>query len=211
MSFFGINIKKIRVVKKLNQTEFANLFDLTRSAIGAYEEGRAEAKIEKVIEIADYFGVSLDQILRKKITLNEIFHYEQKKQNVSIDTTFSALPYVDVSRTKQYIKNFSSQDFIDRLPKIIVPYCDDTFMAFQISNSNFLFDNDILICTPFKEKENDDIFYLVIDDNQIVVVDKIPPKKNYIELWRVKMVLSNNLYKFNIIDKLNQIERKIEK
>ena len=77
MSFFGRNIKKIRVARKLTQTQFAELFDLKRTAIGAYEEGRAEAKIDTIIKIADYFDLTLDQLLRKEITINEIFHFKR--------------------------------------------------------------------------------------------------------------------------------------
>ncbi len=76
MSYFGYNIKKIRVAKKMNQTDFAKLFGLKRTALGAYEEGRAEAKIDTIIKIADYFDLTLDQLLRKKITVNEIFHFK---------------------------------------------------------------------------------------------------------------------------------------
>lgn len=75
MSFFGKNIRKIRIAKKMTQTEFAELFDLKRTALGAYEEGRAEAKIDTVIKIADYFKLTLDQLLRKELTINEIFHF----------------------------------------------------------------------------------------------------------------------------------------
>ena len=77
MSFFGRNIKKIRVARKLTQTQFAELFDLKRTAVGAYEEGRAEAKIDTIIKIADYFDLTLDQLLRKEITVNEIFHFKR--------------------------------------------------------------------------------------------------------------------------------------
>lgn len=78
MSCFGKNIRKIRIAKKLTQTEFANLFDLKRTAVGAYEEGRSEAKIDTIIKIADYFNLTLDQLLRKEITVNEIFHFNVK-------------------------------------------------------------------------------------------------------------------------------------
>jgi len=59
----------------MSQTEFADLFELKRTALGSYEEGRAEAKIDTVIKIADYFQLTLDQLLRKELTINEIFHF----------------------------------------------------------------------------------------------------------------------------------------
>ena len=81
MSFFGKNIKKIRVSKKMTQTDFADLFDLKRTAVGSYEEGRAEAKIDTIIKIADYFKLSLDQLLRKELTINDIFHFRDDLLN----------------------------------------------------------------------------------------------------------------------------------
>lgn len=59
----------------MTQARFAELFDLKRTALGAYEEGRAEAKLNTLIKIADYFNISLDQLVRKEITVNEIFHF----------------------------------------------------------------------------------------------------------------------------------------
>ncbi|MCF6183796.1 MAG: helix-turn-helix domain-containing protein [Bacteroidales bacterium] len=77
MSYIGKNIRKIRISKKLTQTEFAELFDLKRTAVGSYEEGRAEPKIETLIKIADYYKLSLDQLLRKELTVNEIFKFRE--------------------------------------------------------------------------------------------------------------------------------------
>ncbi len=75
MSYIGKNIRKIRMSKKFSQTEFAELFDLKRTAVGSYEEGRAEPKIETLIKIADYFNLTLDQLLRQELTVNEIFKF----------------------------------------------------------------------------------------------------------------------------------------
>ncbi len=78
MSYFGRNIRKIRNAKNISQTEFAKIFNLKRSSIGAYEEGRAEAKIDTIIAIADYFEISIDSLLVKELTLNEIFHLSKR-------------------------------------------------------------------------------------------------------------------------------------
>jgi len=59
----------------MSQTHFAQLFDLKRTAIGAYEEGRAEPKIETAIRTAKHFDLTLDQILCSELTVNEIFHF----------------------------------------------------------------------------------------------------------------------------------------
>ena len=75
LSFIGENIKKIRQVKKISQAEFSGLFNLARPSVGAYEEGRSEPKIETIIQIATYFRISIDVLLTRKLTVDEIFVY----------------------------------------------------------------------------------------------------------------------------------------
>jgi len=60
----------------MNQSEFAALFGLKRTALGSYEEGRAEPKLDVIIEIADYFNLSLDMLVRQEITVNDILHFK---------------------------------------------------------------------------------------------------------------------------------------
>lgn len=72
MSFFGINIKKIRQVKGLSQKAFADLFDLNRGVISSYEEGRAEPKIETIIKVANHFNLNLDKFLTETLQVNQL-------------------------------------------------------------------------------------------------------------------------------------------
>ncbi len=83
MSYFGRNIRKIRNAKNISQSVFADLFNLKRGSIGAYEEGRAEAKIDTIIEVAEYFQLSLDQLLRKELTINEIYHIQERSRKIT--------------------------------------------------------------------------------------------------------------------------------
>ena len=76
LSFVGENIKKIRQVKKLSQADFSKVFNLARASVGAYEEGRSEPKIETLIAIANYFGVSIDELLTKRLTVTEILKFD---------------------------------------------------------------------------------------------------------------------------------------
>tara|TARA_R110002050_G_scaffold19734_1_gene56568 strand:+ start:46 stop:810 length:765 start_codon:yes stop_codon:yes gene_type:complete len=76
MSSIGKNIKKIRGVKGLNQSDFADLFNLKRASIGAYEEGRAEPKLSTIIEIANHFGISVDELLKKDLSVNDLYHFD---------------------------------------------------------------------------------------------------------------------------------------
>ena len=80
MNLIGKNIKKIRAVKSLSQTAFADLFDAGRANIGAYEEGRATPKIELIISIAKHFSIDLENILTIELTVNEISSFTMNKK-----------------------------------------------------------------------------------------------------------------------------------
>lgn len=76
MSHVGHNIRKIRGVKSLSQSDFADLFDLKRGTIGAYEEGRAEPKIDTIVDIAKYFGISLDDLIGRELSVNDLYRFD---------------------------------------------------------------------------------------------------------------------------------------
>lgn len=144
MSFIGKNIKKIRTVKKLSQAAFAELFSLARPSVGAYEEGRSEPKIETVIAIANHFSLSTDALLRKELSVNELYSLDilkgafdptqmppalgkssrQEKAFIPISQQPDAeagLPLVDREMTLEYIVNIGNRDFISELPHIMLP------------------------------------------------------------------------------------------
>ena len=75
MSIIGKNIKKLRVLNNLNQQDFGKLFEIGRGSIGSYEEGRAEPKLDTLIKIANHFHLSLDKLLTKELTVNEMTDY----------------------------------------------------------------------------------------------------------------------------------------
>jgi transcriptional regulator with XRE-family HTH domain len=117
MSFIGKNIKKIRSIKKLNQSQFAELFCLSRASIGSYEEGRAEPKIDKIIEIANYFSINTDMLLKKELSVNEISGfkltdskmYSKNGNNLIINTTKSVI-YIKFKSNVKFINHILDDD-----------------------------------------------------------------------------------------------------
>ena len=106
------NIKKLRLFKSLNQTEFAELFGLKRSSIGAYEEARAEPKLEALIKISDYFDLTIDDIVKSELTVNKIAKFEFPEIDSSeinslhekIDTIFRRIDLIDKKLNKSLKK-----------------------------------------------------------------------------------------------------------
>jgi len=65
----GAIIKKLRTEKGLSQTEFAQLMNISNSALSQYEAGHRNMKIEIASKIADFFGITLDYLYDRRINL----------------------------------------------------------------------------------------------------------------------------------------------
>ncbi len=61
-------LKQLRIMHKLNQTDFAKAIGLSRSTIGMYETGKREPDFETLETIADYFNVTIAYLLGKEDT-----------------------------------------------------------------------------------------------------------------------------------------------
>ncbi|MDY8136758.1 helix-turn-helix transcriptional regulator [Aquimarina sp. 2201CG5-10] len=138
MSFFGKNIKKIRSVKGLSQQAFAELFDLKRGTLGAYEEGRSEPKIETIIKIANYFSIQIDGLLTSELTVNELLKFKSDLTTYAEDVKreqFAAIPCITESTTNEYITLFDKENFIKELPTIQLPVNPaKEFRGYTVSN-----------------------------------------------------------------------------
>ncbi len=197
MSFLGVNIRKIRAVKKLSQTDFAKLFGLTRAAVGSYEEGRAEAKIDKIIEISDYFGISLDAFLKKKLTVNEILHYDKRKIDRNCQGLNTLIPFITFSRRIQYAENHKFKDYIDRLPRISLPDVEKNWRAFEFSDKNHFLDGEILVCSLYDGHPKPNDWFLMLARDYWNISEKITSKKNFYEIWRIEQIVVKSLHKIH--------------
>jgi transcriptional regulator with XRE-family HTH domain len=63
---FGETIKKLRLERKLTQKDVANALKCGYTIIGDYERGNRKPSHEKLIELADFFGVSIDYLTTGK-------------------------------------------------------------------------------------------------------------------------------------------------
>ncbi|WP_130733186.1 helix-turn-helix domain-containing protein [Flavobacterium sp. J27] len=117
MTYFGTNLKKIRQIKGLSQQAFAELIDLNRGVISSYEEGRAEPKIETLLRIANYFGISTDDIISKPLTVNQLANFTLIEDSISSfqnDSGFEIQELTEKGDTKniELQKIFANFDFV---------------------------------------------------------------------------------------------------
>ena len=60
MNTFGQRLKELRKLKKLKQSDVAQLLGITTRNYQDYEYGRIDPPTSKTIILADYFDVSID-------------------------------------------------------------------------------------------------------------------------------------------------------
>ena len=68
MSQAGQNLKYLRKLRGWTQEEFAVKLNIKRSLIGAYEEERADPRLEVLEIVGDIFKLSLDELLLKDLS-----------------------------------------------------------------------------------------------------------------------------------------------
>lgn len=155
MSLFGKNIKKIRSVKGLSQQAFAELFDLKRGTLGAYEEGRSEPKIDTILKIANYFSIQLEDLLVNELTVNSLLKFKGDFSVVTQETNsdpLASIPYINESMASDYIRKHTESNFIDLLPRLQLPInTEKTFRGYAVTNLEMtthdhgFYPNDIMI------------------------------------------------------------------
>lgn len=164
MSYIGNNIRKIRGVKNLNQSDFAELFNLKRASVGAYEEGRAEPKIKTIIDIAKYFGISIDNLLTKELSVNDLFKFDIFREDLLKDSKNNLtpsqasidlipIPFIPSNQEQNYLHHRKEKDFLDQFENLQIPLSKGkNYRAFELKDGSMngedggLQKGDIVVC-----------------------------------------------------------------
>lgn len=193
MSFFGRNIKKIRGVKALSQKAFAELFDLKRATLGAYEEGRSEPRIETIIKIANYFSITIDSLLTSDLTVNELLRFKDDllmSDELEEKEQMCCIKFVSEKNTSSYSEYYDNNSYINDLPEIYLPVESEKLLrAFAVTNLEMtdhdkgLYPKDIVIAEQIPQEEfesfgNGEVVIVVLDKEIVLrkiyfVADKV--------------------------------------
>lgn len=68
---FGKNLSKLRKLNNFSQRELASALGLSGSTISMYETNRRQPKIDGIEEIALFFNVSMDELLKDELLKTE--------------------------------------------------------------------------------------------------------------------------------------------
>ena len=75
-----MRLKELRVSENLSQNEIAKQIGLKQFTYSNYETGVTEPKIQTLIDLADYYGVSLDYLVGRNFN-NEFGYIAEKDKD----------------------------------------------------------------------------------------------------------------------------------
>ena len=61
------NLRKIREKKKVTQVRLSIAAEVSQETISAYENGKAEPKMDKLVRIADFLNTTTDYLLEIEV------------------------------------------------------------------------------------------------------------------------------------------------
>lgn len=64
LKLLGINLCYYRRIHGLSQKQLSESLDLKPTTYSGYERGRSEPTINTLIKIADFYGLTLDELVR---------------------------------------------------------------------------------------------------------------------------------------------------
>ena len=70
-TIFGLNLKYLRKVNNMNQTDLANRMGVSQNTVSNWESGNREPdSIEQFLQLCEIFGVTLDELVKSNLSHN---------------------------------------------------------------------------------------------------------------------------------------------
>lgn len=181
MSKAGLNLKYLRKLRGWTQEEFAQKLDIKRSLIGAYEEERADPRLDVLEIIADMFKLSLDELLLKDLSsVESTGSYLQKRRllKTSLAADRNLIHFVPVKAAAGYLTSYADTEFIDELNTFTLPMlAGGHYRAFEIIGDSMMPTPSGSIIVGEKVESIDDVkngmAYIVVSKNEGIVYKRI--------------------------------------
>ena len=217
MSLAGQNLKYLRKLRGWTQEEFATKLGIKRSLIGAYEEERADPRLDVLEILADIFRLTLDELLLKDLSDNSSYLSRRRQQKMStVDR--NVIHFVPVKAAAGYLASYADTEFIDELNTFTLPMlAGGNYRAFEIIGDSMLPTPSGSIIVGEKVDNKDDIknnqAYIVVSRNEGIVYKRVEKNgrskskltlvsdnpqfqpyqvnaEDVVELWQAQMVIS---------------------
>lgn len=152
MTTVSKNIKSLRKSARLTQEQLAEKVGIKRSLLGAYEEGRADPRLNNLLAIARIFDVSVDQLISSDISNPEDRLKISQTNGASVNSGLKVLSItvdkdnnenielVPYKASAGYLNGYADPEYIGELPKFQLPFLPSsgTYRAFEITGDSML-------------------------------------------------------------------------
>jgi transcriptional regulator with XRE-family HTH domain len=217
MAISNQNLKYLRKLRGWTQEEFAQKLRIKRSLLGAYEEERAEPRIDVLEVVCNIFKLTLDEILRKDLSDNKS-NYLAKRRAMKLTNGRSDIPFVPVKAAAGYLAGYADPEFVDELNTFTLPMLSGgNYRAFEIIGDSMLPtpSGSVIVCEKVENIDNvknnatcivisrhDGIVYKRVQKNnrsknKITLVSDNPSFHPYninaeeiLEMWEAQVVIS---------------------
>jgi transcriptional regulator with XRE-family HTH domain len=177
MSFAARNLKYLRRLRGWTQEEFANRLHIKRSLLGAYEEERAEPRLDVMETICDIFKMTLDEFLLKDLSDTK-GSYIAKRRAQKLASASNEIQFVPVKAAAGYLAGYGDPEFIDELNTFTLPMlAPGNYRAFEIVGDSMLPTPSGSIIVGEKVENMDEVrsnqTYIVVSRNEGIVYKRI--------------------------------------
>src|SRR6476660_531575 len=140
MSYAGTNLRYLRKLRGWTQEEFANKLKIKRSLVGAYEEERAEPRLDVLESLCNIFKLSLDELLLKDLTGTKgNGNYLEKRRQLKMASEAQVIQFVPVKAAAGYLAGYADPEFVDELNTFTLPMlAPGNYRAFEIVGDSML-------------------------------------------------------------------------
>ena len=220
MSYAGKNLRYLRRLRGWTQEEFANKLKIKRSLVGAYEEERAEPRLEVLRNICHIFKLSLDDLFLKDLTETKANTYLDKRRALKTLTESDdrQIHLVPVKAAAGYLTGYADPEFIDELNTFTLPMlAPGQYRAFEIVGDSMLPtpSGSVIVGEKIEDMEevksnqayivvskNNGIVYKRINrnnrvKNKVMLVSDNPQYEPYpvntediVEVWKAQMIIT---------------------
>lgn len=196
MSAAGKNLKYLRKLRGWTQEEFATKLQIKRSLLGAYEEERAEPRLEVLEAVGEIFKLTLDELLLSELSDTKGSYLARRRaQKLAAGT--AEISFVPVKAAAGYLAGHSDPEYIDELNTFTLPMLSPgSYRAFEIVGDSMLPTPSGSIIIGEMTASLDDIksnqTYIVVSRNEGIVYKRI--LKNGKAKGKLTLVSDNTAY-----------------
>lgn len=196
MAISNQNLKYLRKLRGWTQEEFAQKLRIKRSLLGAYEEERAEPRIDVLEVVCDIFKLTLDDLLRKDLSDSKT-NYMAKRRAMKMIQGRTDIPFVPVKAAAGYLAGYADPEFVDELNTFTLPMLTGgNYRAFEIIGDSMLPTPSGSVIVGEKIDSVDDIknnlACIVVSRNEGIVYKRV--QKNNRAKNKLTLISDNPMY-----------------